>query len=158
MTPDFFPTADLLAEAAETPTLRESLEAQTAAAVSPDQAEIPEATASRREAAVTLLQGVAPGDDVEGMLAAQMVSAHNAAMDCLARAALPERTEGSRARDLRIGARLLAIYSWQVRTLDVWQRKRGPAGSAERVLVGWLETDMTSPPDPMASEDTPHSR
>ena len=124
----------------------------------PDQAAIPESTASRCEVAVGLLQGVAPGDDVEGMLAAQLVSAHNAAMDCLARAALSERTERSRARDLRIGVRLLAIYSWQVRTLDVCQRKRGPAGPAERVLVGWLETDMTSPPDPMASEDLTHSR
>ncbi|MBC8451788.1 MAG: hypothetical protein H8D70_01030 [Rhodospirillaceae bacterium] len=158
MTPDFFTTADLLAEAAETPVLRESLEAQTAAAVSPDQAALPEATASRRDAAVGLLQGVAPVDDVEGMLAAQMVSAHNAAMECLARAALPERTEGSRARDLRIGARLLAIYSWQVRTLDVWQRKRAPTGPAERILVGWLESDMPSPQDPMAPGEPPHSR
>ncbi|MEL0022042.1 MAG: hypothetical protein VW709_19435, partial [Rickettsiales bacterium] len=138
------------------PELPESLLAQTARAVAPGNPDAadPQEIAARRAAAVDLLRGVGPGDDVESMLAAQMVGAHSAAMECLARAASPERSgaraEAARARDLRLAAKLLAIYSWQVRTLDVWQHRHanmpghgstaGPhAGTMERVLVRWLD-------------------
>ncbi len=46
-------------------------------------------------------------------------------MDCFDRAALRARTDEVQARDLRLGAKLLAVYSSQARTLDSWQRARG---------------------------------
>jgi len=54
-----------------------------------------------------------------------MGRAHQAAMDCFDRAALRARTDEVQARDLRLGAKLLAVYSSQARTLDSWQRARG---------------------------------
>jgi hypothetical protein len=155
------------------PELPESLLAQTARAVAPGNPDAadPQEIAARRAAAVDLLRGVGPGDDVESMLAAQMVGAHSAAMECLARAASPERSgaraEAARAGDLRLAAKLLAIYSWQVRTLDVWQHRHanvpghgptaGPhAGTMERVLVRWLD----AVPDPLPGDsgaDTSHA-
>ena len=81
------------------------------------------------------------GGDVERMLMAQMDRAHRAAMDCFDRAALPGREDEVQARDLRLGAKLLAVYSWQVRTLDSWQRARGRAVPTDRMMVGWLDDE-----------------
>ncbi len=46
-------------------------------------------------------------------------------MDCFDRSALRARTDEVQACDLRPGAKLLGVYSWQARTLDSWQRARG---------------------------------
>lgn len=78
---------------------------------------------------------------VEAALIAQMAGAHEAAMDCLARAAEANRSDAARATELRLGTRLLAIYSWQVRTLDVWQRGRTRAATRQDLVVGWSEAD-----------------
>ena len=78
------------------------------------------------------------------MLVAQMARAHQAAMDCFDRSALPGREDEVQARDLRLGAKLLAVYSWQARTLDSWQRARGRAIPANRILVGWLDDEDDS--------------
>lgn len=101
----------------------------------------------------------APVDNVERMLSEQMAGAHHAAMDCLARAACPDRSEEAAARDLRLGTRLLAIYSWQVRTLDVWQSKRGGTADVERLLISWLDTGRPTdmqvlPPDEVTPDAT----
>jgi hypothetical protein len=45
-----------------------------------------------RRTAEGTLRGVAPRDPLEGMLAAQMVALHDAAMERLRRAHLPEQT------------------------------------------------------------------
>ena len=81
------------------------------------------------------------------MLTAQMTSAHGAAMDCFDRAALLGRDDDARACDLRLGAKLLAVYSWQVRTFDSWQRARGRVVPAERMTVTWLDEDTGPVPD-----------
>ena len=41
--------------------------------------------AARIGSAISLLQGIKPVDETEGMLGVQMVATHNAAMDCLRR-------------------------------------------------------------------------
>ena len=41
---------------------------------------------ARIASAILLLKGIKPADEIEGMLAVQMVATHNAAMDCLRRA------------------------------------------------------------------------
>ena len=43
-------------------------------------------------AAVAALVGIGPKDEIEGMLAAQLVAAHNAAMECYRRAMIGDRT------------------------------------------------------------------
>jgi len=49
------------------------------------------------KATAAALIGIAPKDEIEGMLAAQLIAAHNAAMECYRRAMLAEQTfEGRR--------------------------------------------------------------
>src|SRR3954469_6735164 len=56
-----------------------------------------EMVGAMQAAAFTAMRGVTPADPVEGMLAAQLVATHNAAMDCYRRAVMPEQTfEGRR--------------------------------------------------------------
>jgi hypothetical protein len=45
----------------------------------------------QNQAALAALAGIAPRDPVEGLLAAQMVAVHEAAMDCFRRAALADQ-------------------------------------------------------------------
>ncbi len=42
-----------------------------------------------RHAAVDALMGIKPGDELEGMIAAQLIACHNASMECYRRAMIP---------------------------------------------------------------------
>jgi hypothetical protein len=56
-----------------------------------------EARDRQRSATVAALIGIGPRDELEGMLAAQLLAAHNAAMECYRRAMIGEQTfEGRR--------------------------------------------------------------
>jgi hypothetical protein len=56
-----------------------------------------EAFDTQRKATVLGLAGIGPKDEMEGMLAAQLIAAHNASMECYRRAMLGEQTfEGHR--------------------------------------------------------------
>ena len=44
----------------------------------------------RFKAALAGLMGIAPRDELEGMMAAQIIAAHSAAMECYQRAMIPE--------------------------------------------------------------------
>jgi hypothetical protein len=46
------------------------------------------------------LIGITPGDEPEGMIAAQLIAAHNAAMECYRRAMLGEQTFEGRRENL----------------------------------------------------------
>ena len=85
----------------------------------------PESDEDRRAkatAAVAALASVAPRSELEGMLAAQMVACHNAAMECFRRAAHPAVPEPARAENLAHAARLSRSYAALVEALD---RRRG---------------------------------
>ena len=62
-----------------------------------------EESTKRMAAALGLLQTIKPADGLEGLLAAQMVATHSAAMECLRRAMIPEQTFES--RDLKSSPR-----------------------------------------------------
>jgi hypothetical protein len=51
-------------------------------------------------ATVAALHGIKPRDELEGMLAAQMLAGHAAAMECYRRAMLPEQTAEGRQDNL----------------------------------------------------------
>jgi hypothetical protein len=72
--------------------------------------------------ALALLRGIAPQDELEGVLATQMVATHNAAMECLRRAALPEQTFQAKDMYWRHAAKLLSTY---VRQMELLDRRRG---------------------------------
>jgi hypothetical protein len=73
-------------------------------------------------AAVAAMRGIGPKDEVEGMLAAQMVAAHNAAMECYRRAMIGEQTFEGRRENLSQANKLSRSYAL---LLEVLNRHRG---------------------------------
>ena len=74
------------------------------------------------QAALAGLMGIAPRDELEGMLAAQMVAAHNASMECFRRAMLNEQTFEGRKENLTQANKLSRTYTM---LLDALNRHRG---------------------------------
>ena len=72
--------------------------------------------------AVDAIRGIAPKNEVEGMLAAQMVSAHNAAMECMRRAMLAGQYPEAVAHNLKMSDRFMRTYTMQMEALN---RNRG---------------------------------
>ena len=73
---------------------------------------------ARIASAISLLQGIKPADETEGMLAVQMVATHNAAMECLRRAMIKGQILAGRDQELKHAEKLLSIYSRQIEVLD----------------------------------------
>ena len=73
----------------------------------------------RVEAALRMLKGIKPQNDLEGVLGAQMIAIHEAAMECLRRAVAPG---ASRDQDLKHATKLLALF---IQQLDALNRLRG---------------------------------
>ena len=100
------------------------------------------------KAAIAMLEGIKPQGEIEGLLAAQMVATHSAAMECLRRTMLPGQTFAARDQNLKHAAKLLAIYTRQVEVLDKHRGKGQQKVTVEYVnvepggqaIVGHVET------------------
>jgi hypothetical protein len=64
-----------------------------------------------RTAAVEALIGIKPQDEIEGMLAAQIIACHNASMECYRRAMLPDISFDTRHGNLNSANKLSRTYS-----------------------------------------------
>jgi hypothetical protein len=85
----------------------------------------PENDADRRtkaEAALAALVSLSPRNELEGMLGAQMIACHNAAMECFRKAADPAQQPQMRDENLAHAGRLSRAYAALVEALD---RRRG---------------------------------
>lgn len=80
--------------------------------------------------AIRAFAGLKPNDEVEGMLAAQLVALHAAGMECLRRAALNEQNAGARHTNLSLGTKLLRNFGL---TLEVLNKHRGKGQQTVRV-------------------------
>jgi hypothetical protein len=60
----------------------------------------PEEKERQYSATIAALIGIAPKDELEGMVAAQLIAAHNAAMECYRRAMIGEQTFEGRRENL----------------------------------------------------------
>jgi len=85
----------------------------------------------------TLAQLIAykPKGVLEGMLVSQMVGTHNAAMECLRRAQLPEQTPEGRELNLKNGAKLMGLFTRQVEALDKHRNRGQQKITVEHVTV-----------------------
>ncbi len=90
---------------------------------------------ARFKSAISLLQGIKPADETEGMLAVQMVATHHAAMECLRRAMIVEQTLAGRDQNLKHAEKLLSIYSRQIEVLDKHRGKGQQKMTIEHVHV-----------------------
>jgi len=95
----------------------------------------PEERDDRLQAAFALLEGIKPTNEIEGMLATQMVGTHSAAMECLRRAMVPGQTFEGRDANLKHAAKLLAIYARQIEALDKHRGKGQQKVTVEHVHV-----------------------
>lgn len=82
----------------------------------------PETVEVARIAARRFLAAVAPRDPVEGMMAAQLLALHDAAMECFRRGAMREQPGEYRDTNLTQANRLVRSYAVLVEALD---RRRG---------------------------------
>ncbi len=102
----------------------------------------------------------------EGMLAAQMVGTHSAALDCLRRAAIPGQSDWGRDSNLKHAQKLMSLYAQQVAALDK-HRGRGQqkvtvehvhVHSGGQAIVGNVEKGgerQAQPSEPPALPDAP---
>jgi hypothetical protein len=74
------------------------------------------------KATVSALFGIGPKDEIEGMISAQLITAHNAAMECYRRAMLGEQTFEGRRENLSQATKLSRTYAV---LLDALNRHRG---------------------------------
>ena len=82
-------------------------------------------------AAVAALTGIAPRDELEGMLAGQLIATNAAAMECYRRAMLGEQTFEGRKENLTQANKLSRTY---VTLLEALNRHRGKGGQ-QKVTV-----------------------
>jgi hypothetical protein len=73
-------------------------------------------------AAVAALAGISPQNELEGMIAAQLLASHNAALECYRRAMLGEQTLEGRRDNLSQANKLSRTYAL---LLDALNRHRG---------------------------------
>lgn len=107
---------------------------------------------ARIQSAISSLQGIKPTDEIEGMLAVQMVGTHNAVMECLDRAMIEGQTLAGIDQSLKHAAKLLAIYTRQIEVLDKHRGKGQQKVTVEHVhvaaggqaMVGHFETGKTA--------------
>ncbi len=78
---------------------------------------------------------VQPRDELEGMLGAQMIATHNAAMECFRRAMLKEQSFEGRRQNLEFAGKLVRSYATLVETLDKYRGKGQQVVRVEHVTV-----------------------
>jgi hypothetical protein len=82
----------------------------------------PAAREEQFSATVAALIGIRPQDELEGMMAAQLIAAHNAAMECYRRAMIGEQTFEGHRENLTQANKLSRTYAV---LLDALNRHRG---------------------------------
>ena len=85
-----------------------------------------DATEQKRQLTATIaaLTGIAPRDELEGMMAAQLIAAHNAAMECYRRGMIREQTFEGRRENLNQANKLSRTFAT---LLEALHRHRGKA-------------------------------
>ena len=81
--------------------------------------------------ALATVLGIGPKDELEGLLAAQMIGVHNLAMECLKRASLQGQTFEGMDANVNRAVRLLRTFTSQMEALN---RHRGKVG--QQMIVG----------------------
>jgi hypothetical protein len=102
--------------------------------------------------ALDQFESLAPADGAEGMLALQMVGTHDAALECLRRAALPRLTFAGRDMEFKHAHKLMSLYTQQLAALNKHRGKGQQKVTVEHVnvaaggqaIVGNVETSRAN--------------
>jgi hypothetical protein len=118
-------------------------------------------------ATVAALMGIAPKDELEGMMAAQLVAAHNAAMECYRRAMIGEQSFEGRRENLTQANKLSRTYAALVEALNRHRGKGQQKVTVEHVHVhagGQAVVGMVAAPgqpgggDASTFKEQPHAK
>lgn len=114
-------------------------------------------------AILAALAGIGPRDELEGMMAAQLIAAHNAAMECYRRAMIGEQTFEGRRENLAQASKLSRTYAALLEALNRHRGKGQQKVTVEHVHVhagGQAVVGMVEPPGGRGEakrEDQPHA-
>lgn len=86
-------------------------------------------------AAIAAMEGIGPRDELEGMVAGQLVAAHNAAMECYRRAMIGEQTFEGRRENLNQASKLSRTYTALLEALNRHRGKGQQKVTVEHVHV-----------------------
>jgi hypothetical protein len=92
-----------------------------------------EAFHRQREATLAGLAGIGPQDELEGMMAAQLLATHNAAMECYRRSMIAEQTFEGRQEALNQANKLCRTYAALLDALDRHRGKGQQKGAVEHI-------------------------
>lgn len=114
-------------------------------------------------AALTALAGIKPRDEIEGMLAAQMVAAHSASMEAFRRAMIPDQTFEGRRMALDQANKLTRSFTGLLEALNRHRGKGQQKVTVEHVhvhaggqaIVGAVEAGGRAP---LENERQPHAQ
>jgi hypothetical protein len=81
--------------------------------------------------AIATINGISPKDELEGLLAVQMIGVHNLAVECLRRASLKDQTTEGMDLNIQSATKLLRTFTAQMEALN---RHRGKLG--QQMVVG----------------------
>lgn len=115
------------------------------------------------KAVLAALAGISPKDELEGMMAAQLVAAHNAAMECYRRAMIGEQTFEGRRENLAQASKLSRTYAAVLEALNRYRGKGQQKVTVEHVHVhagGQAVVGMVEPSGGRGkanTEDQPHA-
>ena len=115
-------------------------------------------------ATVAALVGISPRDELEGMMAAQLIAAHNAAMECYRRAMIGEQSFEGRRESLNQANKLSRTYTTLLEALNRHRGKGQQKVTVEHVhvhsgaqaVVGMVETPGGG--DRAKLEEQPHAK
>ena len=95
----------------------------------------PEERTNQLNATIAALAGISPKDELEGMLAAQLIAAHNAAMECYRRAMIGEQSFEGRRENLAQANKLSRTYAALLEALNRHRGKGQQKVTVEHVHV-----------------------
>jgi hypothetical protein len=124
----------------------------------------PEERDRQLKATVAALVGIEPKDELEGMMAAQLIAAHNAAMECFRRAMIDEQTFEGRRENLAQANKLSRTFATLLEALNRHRGKGQQKVTVEHVhvhsggqaIVGTVERHTGA--KPLTAEEQHHAR
>ena len=117
--------------------------------------------ARQRNATVEALIGIGPKDELEGMIAAQLLAAHNAAMECYRRAMIGEQTFEGRRENLSQGSKLSRTCDSLLEALNRHRGKGQQKVTVEHVHVhsgGQAVVGMVGPTPALANPEQSNAK
>jgi hypothetical protein len=119
---------------------------------------------TRLSATIAAMMGIAPKDELEGMMGAQLIAGHNAAMECYRRAMIGEQTFEGRRENLNQANKLSRTWATLLDALNKHRGKGQQKVTVEHVHVhagGQAVVGMVEQPgggDRNKLEEQPHAR